>query len=83
MQTFSPKTLLELYQESDPLHCIIEETPELGAVYLGNIDAASSYEILRQHKIKAVLTVAARTGLKYNENMIAFHEVIVSDDHPS
>lgn len=42
----------------------------MGGIYLGNIDAAADYTNLRKNNIKAVLTVAARTGIKYNEDII-------------
>jgi len=66
----------------DAISCILPPTDDLGGLYLGNIDSASSMEILRTNKIKAVLTVAARTGLNYSSDQIANHEIISIDDAP-
>ncbi|KRW99055.1 hypothetical protein PPERSA_11656 [Pseudocohnilembus persalinus] len=79
---YSHQTLLGLYQNSEPLHQILDHSNGEGAVFLGNIDAAQDLTNLRKLGIKAVLTVAARAGLKYNENIVPFHEVIACDDHP-
>ena len=60
--------LMSSYLKIEPMNCIIEATPELGAIWLGNIEAAQDTELLKKHQIKAVLTVAARTGLSYLKN---------------
>lgn len=62
------------------MNCVVEPTEELGGIYLGNIEAASDPDYLREHKVGAVLTVAARTGISYPETAINFHEVILADD---
>lgn len=67
----------------DDMNCIIEPTEELGGIYLGNIKAARDPEFLRRNKIRAVLTVASRTGIVYPETMIQFHKVIEAEDIPS
>lgn len=70
------------YIQEDIINNILEPSEELGGVYIGNLDAASSYEVLEQYNIKSVLTVAAQTGLKYDESIIFNHEVILADDNP-
>lgn len=64
----------------DNMNCIIEPTDELGGIYLGNYDAASDINLLRKHKISAVLTVAAGTGLRYHPDAVASHDVIPAMD---
>jgi hypothetical protein len=51
----------------NPLNLVLEAADGKGALWLGNIYAAYSTEILQRHNITAVLTVAAGTGLKYKE----------------
>ena len=46
---------------------IIDESDGKGSIWLGNIYAAYSIELLKKHNITAVLTVAAGTGLKYKD----------------
>ena len=64
----------------EPISCIIEPTDELGGLYLGSLEGAKNMEILKQYKIRAVLTAAEATGLKYNEETIKFHEVFMAKD---
>ncbi len=49
----------------EKISCIIEPVNKCGGLYLGNIAAASQKEIITKYEIKAVLTVAAGTSLKY------------------
>ena len=49
--------------ELNKISCIIDPGKGVGGLYLGNIDTATNLEVLRKNKIKAVLTVAARTGI--------------------
>lgn len=49
---------------------------DLGGLYLGGYSAASDVDLLRSHKIRAVLTASIETGLKYPEESIHFHEVL-------
>lgn len=70
------------YLAMDPVNEIIPPSEELGGIYLGNIDSASQLEIIRQNNIKAVLTVAARTGLSYTPDQVAYHDIIAIDDSP-
>lgn len=66
----------------DDMNCVIEPTEELGGIYVGNIKAARDPEFLRRNKIRAVLTVASRTGIVYPENLIHFHKIIEAEDVP-
>lgn len=56
------------YLKMDPMNCIIQPEGYAGGLYLGNIDAAQNVDMLKKHNIDAVLTVAARTGLRYSRN---------------
>ena len=58
------------------MQCILKRDHQGGAVYLGNLDAASNINNLKQHHINAVLTVAAGTNLHYNIMDISMHETI-------
>lgn len=64
----------------DAMNCIIEPTDELGGLYLGNYDAAADISLLKRHRIGAVLTVAAGTGLRYHPEAIANHDMIPAMD---
>jgi hypothetical protein len=62
---FGFNTQLIQYLRLNPLNCITEGLDGKGAIFLGNIYAAYSQDILKKHDITAVLTVAAGTALKY------------------
>jgi len=47
------------------MDCIIPPTEELGGLYLGGIDAAMNIELLKKHKIRAVLTTSVETPIHY------------------
>jgi hypothetical protein len=68
------------YLRLNPLNCIVEANEEGGAIYLGNIYAAYSMDILKKHNITAVLTVAAGTMLKFNSDEGIVHMIIPADD---
>jgi hypothetical protein len=58
---FSP--LLLAYLASDKLNCVHDPTNELpGGVFIGNLEAAQTIDILKKNSIKAVLTVADGTS---------------------
>lgn len=59
---------------------VIESEGEYGKVYLGNIVAASDINNLKKYNIQAVLTVAARSGLSYEQNAVPFHKIFPVDD---
>ena len=73
--------------DPDPITCIIEPSisfkainslaDEICGLYIGNYEAASNVELLRKYKIRAVLTASIETGLKYAEEVIHFHEVLL------
>lgn len=44
--------------QGDPLNCILEATPECGALYIGDIESVSNPFILQNHQIGAILTVS-------------------------
>lgn len=57
--------LLLAYLASDKLNCVHDPTTELpGGVFIGNLEAAQSIDILKKNSIKAVLTVADGTSKK-------------------
>lgn len=62
------------------MNLIVERSEEGGAIYLGNLEAASNLEYLKHHNIGAVLTVAGGTGLRYNVHDMITHEIINADD---
>lgn len=62
------------------MNLIVDQNENGGAIYLGNLKAASNIEYLKRHKIGAVLTVAKGTGLRYNVHDIPMHEIINADD---
>lgn len=68
------------YWNLKQVDCIIEPTEEYGGLYLGNLQGAKNHDLLRQMQIRAVLTVAKGTGLRYPEEVVNFHEVIQADD---
>lgn len=57
-----------------PLDCVLESDNDLGCLFIGNLDAAMDADILKQNKIRAVLTTSIETGFKYAEETIHFHE---------
>ena len=72
--------LLQRNQHSDNMNQVIDESEEGGAIFIGNLEAASNVEYLKSNKIGAVLTVAGGTNLNYNYFDIPLHEVISVDD---
>lgn len=62
------------------MNLIVDKNEDGGAIYLGNLEAASNIEYLKCHNIGAVLTVARGTGLRYSVHDIPYHEVINVDD---
>lgn len=61
------------------INCIVDPQEDVGGLYLGNIEGAK-LEVLRKHKISAVLTVAAGTELKYDKKDIPNHKIIDAED---
>ena len=57
------------------MHLIIEPSENKGALYLGNIEAAQALEVLLNHNIGAVLTIAQ--GGNYTEYPKEFVESII------
>jgi hypothetical protein len=48
------------------MNLVLDATEDLGGVFLGNIEAAKDVRRLRENNIRAVLTVAARSGVKFS-----------------
>ena len=67
----------------EPMNLIIEASENLGAVYLGNYEAASDINLLKKYGIHAVLTVAADLRLNYPASEGIAHEVISALDMAS
>ncbi len=67
----------------EKISCILEPTNKIGGLYLGNIAAASSKELITKYEIKGVLTVASGTSIKYPKEYVTNHLVIDAEDHPS
>ena len=68
------------YWKLKQMDCIIPPSENYGGLYLGNLEGAKNHDQLKRHKIKAVLTVAKGTGLRYSEDVVSFHEIIEADD---
>ena len=52
------------------MNLIIEPTDsnkEKGGIWIGNITAAGSIDLIRKNKIRAILTVASGTNLKFSK----------------
>ena len=67
----------------NPISMIIEpidNKKEIGGIFLGNITAAGSKEIITKNKIRAVVTVASGTNLKYNKDDIEAHFIVEAED---
>lgn len=47
---------------------------------MGNLEGASNLDLLRKLKIRAVLTASQETAIRYNEELIHFHEIIQAHD---
>eukprot|EP01017_Pseudomicrothorax_dubius_P047358 TRINITY_DN84_c0_g1_i2.p1 TRINITY_DN84_c0_g1~~TRINITY_DN84_c0_g1_i2.p1 ORF type:complete len:257 (+),score=36.72 TRINITY_DN84_c0_g1_i2:118-888(+) len=62
------------------MNLILEPSKGMGALYLGNLEAASNLALLHRHNIKSVLTVAGGTRLSYRRDDVHYHEVIPADD---
>ena len=62
------------------MDCIIPPTEDCGGLYLGNLEGAKNHDLLKKTQIRAVLTVANGTGLRYPEEVVNFHEIIPADD---
>ncbi len=60
--------------EPDPFNCIIPPVEDIGGLYLGGLEGAVNVELLRKHKIRAVLTTSIETEVKYTEELVPFHE---------
>lgn len=62
------------------LNCIIESKDGSGGIYMGDIFVAKDTTRLKKENIKAVLTVASNTYLKYNKEDISDHKIIEAED---
>ena len=60
--------------------CIIPPSDILGGLYLGSLKAAKDHKYLLNNEIRAVLTVASGTGLRYSDDVVSFHEVVPAQD---
>lgn len=67
------------------MNCIIPPTRDdaAGGLYLGNISGAGNQKLIEKYKIRAVLTVAQGTYLKYPKQYIDQHKVVEALDLPS
>lgn len=64
----------------EPMSCIIQPSEDFGGIYLGSIHAAQDVNLLVASGVRGVLTVAAGTGLKYDPEVIPYHQEILADD---
>lgn len=63
-----------------PSSCIIPPSDTLGGLYLGSLPAAKDHKYLLNNEIRAVLTIASGTGLRYSDDIVSFHEVVPAQD---
>ncbi|CAD8196374.1 unnamed protein product [Paramecium pentaurelia] len=66
--------------DPDPLTCIVEQTHEEGAIYVGGYEGAKDLETLKRLKIRAVLTASQETAVQYSDLIVQFHHVIQAHD---
>jgi hypothetical protein len=52
------------------VNCIIEPTMYEGGLYLGNMQAATNYELLQRYNIKAVLNITTQGGRDYPKSLV-------------
>ncbi len=65
----------------DHMNCVVQADAEnKGGLWIGNIGAAQDKHQLEKHNIKAILTAADGTGLKYTNEYK--HMVIPAEDYP-
>lgn len=62
------------------MNLILEAADGLGALYLGDIDAATDMKLLEKHNVKAVLTVASGTRITYRKEIVPEHHIIMAED---
>ncbi|XP_051912687.1 uncharacterized protein LOC127595005 [Hippocampus zosterae] len=65
------------------MNLVLDPAEGRHGLYLGNIEAAHSVNTLRQKDIKAVLTAAEYSGVKYSKGEGITHLIIPADDIPS
>eukprot|EP01017_Pseudomicrothorax_dubius_P008856 TRINITY_DN12937_c0_g1_i2.p1 TRINITY_DN12937_c0_g1~~TRINITY_DN12937_c0_g1_i2.p1 ORF type:complete len:193 (-),score=18.25 TRINITY_DN12937_c0_g1_i2:89-667(-) len=66
--------------KNDDFSCILEASPGMGALYLGNMDASMDVTMLKLFNVKAVLTVATTGNTTYKPEIVPFHHIIPADD---
>lgn len=72
-----------IFPSDDPtINIIIPKNTEIkrGALYIGDINAASSPEKLKQFDIQAILTVASETQLDLSGAGVSWHKVVPVED---
>lgn len=74
------QNMWDQYLRSDSMNLILESEHNLGEVWLGNIDAAKNVELLKSKHITSVLSVAARTGLRYSSKDVPNHLIVPAED---
>lgn len=52
-----------LTAQEEPISCILHSTNGAGALYLGTLEAANNPELLKKHRIKAVLSALTHESL--------------------
>jgi hypothetical protein len=64
----------------EPMSLILPASETHGPLFLGSIEAAQDVNLLLQCGVRAVLTVANGTGLKYSPEYVHFHEEVLAED---
>lgn len=61
---------------------IVEPSGRMGALWLGNWNAAGDFMLLAKHGITSVLTVAAQIQIKYDPDIVPHHMEVPAMDVP-
>lgn len=65
------------------MSCILPPTNFMGALYLGNMDAASDLAYLAEHSVKAILTVCPQSIPTSVRNAMVMVKQLPADDDDS
>lgn len=49
------------------MNCIIQKEGDLGAIYLGSLEAAKNTTKLKENDIRAVLTIISQVEVSFND----------------
>lgn len=74
-----------IYLDSMPdiINCVLQprDGGRRGGLFIGGLESATNLELLKQHKIEAVLTITANINVTYPKNFKVAHESIYAEDN--